>query len=102
MNRRLRRSATCWRNRASILNGNKNSETRPGHFSKSTPVSWPDRMAGPDAIAVTCRQPSGRQWLVTIDRAVDTALEYVAAGLVLAEVAILFSGIVARYVLRTP
>jgi tripartite ATP-independent transporter DctM subunit len=59
-------------------------------------------MAGPDAIAVTCRQPSGRQWLVTIDRAVDTALEYVAAGLVLAEVAILFSGIVARYVLRTP
>jgi tripartite ATP-independent transporter DctM subunit len=59
-------------------------------------------VAGPDAIAVTCRQPSGGQWLVTIDRAVETALEYVAAGLVLAEVAILFSGIVARYVLRTP
>jgi len=39
---------------------------------------------------------------VAIDRAVETTLEYVAAGLVLAEVAILFSGIVARYVLRTP
>jgi tripartite ATP-independent transporter DctM subunit len=37
-----------------------------------------------------------------IDRGVGTFLEYIAAGLVLAEVAILFSGIVARYVLRTP
>jgi tripartite ATP-independent transporter DctM subunit len=61
-------------------------------------------MAGPDAIAITRRQPpkGGRQWLVIIDRGVGTFLEYVAAGLVLAEVAILFSGIVARYVLRTP
>jgi len=61
-------------------------------------------MAGPDAIAIAWRQPpkGGRQWLVMIDRGVGTFLEYVAAGLVLAEVAILFSGIVARYVLRTP
>ena len=61
-------------------------------------------MAGPDAIAIAWRQPpkGGKQWLVMIDRGVGTFLEYVAAGLVLAEVAILFSGIVARYVLRTP
>jgi tripartite ATP-independent transporter DctM subunit len=61
-------------------------------------------MAGPDAITITRRQPptGGRQWLVMIDRGVGISLEYVAAGLVLAEVAILFSGIVARYVLRTP
>ena len=61
-------------------------------------------MAGPDAIAIARRQPpkGGRQWLVMIDRGVGTSLEYVAAGLVLAEVAILFSGIVARYLLRTP
>ena len=61
-------------------------------------------MAWPDAIAIAWRQPpkGGRQWLVMIDRGVGTFLEYVAAGLVLAEVAILFSGIVARYVLRTP
>jgi tripartite ATP-independent transporter DctM subunit len=61
-------------------------------------------MAGPDAIAITRRQPpkGGRHWLVMIDRGVGSFLEYAAAGLVLAEVAILFSGIVARYVLRTP
>ncbi|WP_163574785.1 hypothetical protein, partial [Klebsiella pneumoniae] len=43
-----------------------------------------------------------RSWLATADRALGFIVEIPAAILVVAEVVVLFSGIVARYVLNKP
>ena len=47
--------------------------------------------------------PAGRwQWLVSMESAAGTGIEFVAAVLVLAEIAILFAGVVSRYVFHQP
>ena len=45
---------------------------------------------------------SRRQWLVRIEAAAGTAIEVVAALLVVAEIVILFAGVVSRYVFHQP
>ena len=45
---------------------------------------------------------SRRQWLVSIEAAAGTAIEVVAALLVVAEIVILFAGVVSRYVFHQP
>ena len=44
----------------------------------------------------------GLQWLMSIESAAGTAIEYIAALLVLAEIVVLFAGVVSRYVFHQP
>ena len=57
-----------------------------------------------DAPATTSQgTPAGRrQWLVSIENAAGDAIEVVAALLVVAEIVILFAGVVSRYVFHRP
>ena len=51
----------------------------------------------------TDRGHAGRlQWLVSIESAAGTAIEYIAALLVVAEIVVLFAGVVSRYVFHQP
>ena len=53
--------------------------------------------------AVTEGGPTGRrQWLVSLESAAGTAIEYIAALLVVAEIVVLFAGVVSRYVFHQP
>ena len=45
---------------------------------------------------------SPRHWLVSIEGAAGTAIEYIAALLVVAEIVVLFAGVVSRYVFHQP
>ena len=44
----------------------------------------------------------GRQWLVSLESAAGTVIEYIAALLVVAEIVVLFAGVVSRYVFHQP
>ena len=44
----------------------------------------------------------GRKALAAFDRYLGTSIEYIAAAIVLAEILVLFSGVVSRYVFHTP
>ena len=44
----------------------------------------------------------GRRALVAFDRYLGVSIEYIAAAIVLAEIVVLFSGVVSRYVFHTP
>ena len=48
------------------------------------------------------RPTSQRQWLVSLESAAGTAIEYIAALLVVAEIVVLFAGVVSRYVFHQP
>ena len=53
--------------------------------------------------AATDSGHAGRlQWLVSIESAAGTAIEYIAALLVVAEIVVLFAGVVSRYVFHQP
>ena len=54
------------------------------------------------AVATEGGPGGGRQWLVSIEGAAGTAIEYIAALLVVAEIVVLFAGVVSRYVFHQP
>ena len=54
------------------------------------------------AVPADTAAPAARSWLATADRVLGLIVEIPAAILVLAEVVVLFSGIVARYVFHAP
>jgi len=53
-------------------------------------------------VGVTETSPRRRAWLVRLDRFLGTLVEIPAAILVVAEVVVLFAGVVSRYVLHAP
>ena len=55
-----------------------------------------------DASVVEVKQTSPRRWLVRLDHILGTSVEIPAAVLVVAEIVVLFAGVVSRYVLHAP
>jgi len=55
-----------------------------------------------DASVVEVKQTSPRRWLVRLDHILGTSVEIPDAVLVVAEIVVLFAGVVSRYVLHAP
>ena len=108
-----RRSATSCARPASTPNGRANTATRPGRCWRSPSASC--RNAQPmqgtdhgsrrsDAVRrpATAMSPRRRSLAATLEAWLGMLVEIPAALLVVAEIVILFAGVVARYVLHRP
>src|SRR4030081_489241 len=94
-----------------IPNGRANTETRRGRCWRSPPASC--RNASPKGLVMAHAEisqavdrglmpPRRRSLAASLDQALGTLVEIPAAALVVAEVVILFAGVVARYGLHQP
>src|SRR5574337_532957 len=93
------RSARPWPRPASTATGRRSTANRPGACSRSTPGSWGKTMAAVMHLhSIEHRHPA----LAVVDAAVSHAVEIVAALLVVAEIVVLLTGVVSRYLLHTP
>src|SRR3984885_6590289 len=99
-----RRSATSFARRVSTPSGKANTAKRPGPYSRSRSASWREAVAEFRAPSLAGSSEARPRPGISgfIDAWLGAAVELIAAALVAAEIAILFSGVVARYVFDAP